>query len=143
MFVLERHDTRGVDFELLGLGLSVGAILLAWTYPFWRDFYPFACPLKSWTGIPCAFCGGTRAVHAWAHGHALESWLMNPLVSVGAAAATLYLPYALFCVLLRPQKRLRISGFPSSTSPAFRWSIRLGFALVVLANWVYLILDGR
>lgn len=143
MFALERHETRGVDFEWMALWLGAVGLLAAWTFPLWRAFYPIACPLKSIAGIPCAFCGGTRAVHAWAHGHLLESWLLNPLVAVGAAAATLYLPYALFCVLTRAERRLRLTGFGAESSLMTRWSVRLAAAGVLLANWIYLIAVGR
>jgi hypothetical protein len=68
---------------------------------------------------------------------------MNPLVAVGAAIGTLYLPYALFCVVMRPERRLRLSGLGASATPFMRWSIRLALAAAVLANWGYVILTGR
>lgn len=143
MFALERQDSRGADFELMTLWLAAAGLIAAWTFPLWRAFYPFACPLKSIAGIPCAFCGGTRSVHAWAQGQVLESWLLNPLAAVIAATATLYLPYALFCVVTRAERRLRLTALGPEASPATRWSVRLGLLLAVLANWIYLIAVGR
>lgn len=143
MFALERHESRGADFELMALWLGAAGLVAAWTFPLWRAFYPIACPLKSMVGLPCAFCGGTRAVHAWAHGHLLEAWLMNPLVAVGAAAATFYLPYALFCVVTQAERRVRLTGLGGEASPATRWTVRLGAAAILLANWIYLIAVGR
>ena len=39
---------------------------------------PFACPLRTLTGIPCPLCGMTRAVVATMHGHFAESLRFNP-----------------------------------------------------------------
>jgi hypothetical protein len=39
---------------------------------------PLACPLKTLTGIPCPFCGMTRAVVAAVHGHIGTSLAFNP-----------------------------------------------------------------
>ncbi len=39
---------------------------------------PALCPLRTTTGIPCPFCGMTRAVVATVHGHLAESLRYNP-----------------------------------------------------------------
>lgn len=39
---------------------------------------PLACPLRSTTGIPCPFCGMSRAVSAAVHGHLGASLAFNP-----------------------------------------------------------------
>src|SRR5687767_10887839 len=46
-----------------------------------------ACSLKRMTGIPCAFCGGTRALQALGHLHLAEAFWFNPLVTIGALSA--------------------------------------------------------
>ena len=39
---------------------------------------PLACPLRSMTGIPCPFCGMSRAVSSAVHGHVGASLAFNP-----------------------------------------------------------------
>jgi hypothetical protein len=39
---------------------------------------PFVCPLRTLTGIPCPFCGMTRAVVAVVHGNVAASVRYNP-----------------------------------------------------------------
>lgn len=143
MFAMERHDPRRADLELIALATGASLLLAGWLYPLWQKFYPISCPMKSIFGIPCAFCGGTRAVHAWSHGHFLEAWLLNPLVASGSAALSLYLLYAIYCVLRRPPHRIRVRGFTEQTPVSFRWVLRGGALALVLGNWIYLIAVGR
>ena len=89
------------------------------------------CPLKQITGHPCPTCGGTRAVLALLQGHFAEALWLNPLVLAALLAGPLlYLGWR----RLPAGYRQRIKG------SLFTW-VLLGTA--VLANWVYLIIDGR
>jgi hypothetical protein len=142
MIALERHDPHGVDYEALALGIGGGLLILALTFPLWREWYPFACGLKTITGFPCALCGGTRAVSAWVLGRPVEAWITNPLATTIAALATLYLPYAGFCVATRRPQRLRLVGLGPSLG-RLRWAVRFALLAVVLLNWAYLIHAGR
>ncbi len=71
--------------------LASGALLgLAAVWPLLPAHPPLVCPLRSTTGIPCPFCGLTRACVALAHGHVLRSLAFNPAgVLVIALAVTL------------------------------------------------------
>jgi hypothetical protein len=40
------------------------------------------CPFRRVTGLPCPFCGGTRAAASLAHGDVIASIRWNPLVAV-------------------------------------------------------------
>lgn len=73
---------------------TVGGALLgaAALWPILPVHPPAACPLRSATGIPCPFCGMTRACVAALHGHLGASLAFNPagvLVVVIAAVALL------------------------------------------------------
>jgi hypothetical protein len=49
------------------------------------------CPLRTLTGVPCPFCGMTRAVTDVVHGELAKSLVMNPagVVAVAIAVALL------------------------------------------------------
>ena len=90
------------------------------------------CWFKALTGLPCAFCGATRAVFALARLDLLAAVRLNPLVCVlgfgGLAAFVLWASD----LWLGTRCRRRLS----------RWS-RLPWMWIVLAalgaNWIYLL----
>jgi Protein of unknown function (DUF2752) len=55
-----------------------GMVAIAAAWPVLPVHPPLACPLRSLTGVPCPFCGMTRAVVAAAHGHLGASLAFNP-----------------------------------------------------------------
>jgi len=55
-----------------------GMVAIAAAWPVLPVHPPLACPLRSLTGVPCPFCGMTRAVVAAAHGHLSASLAFNP-----------------------------------------------------------------
>jgi Protein of unknown function (DUF2752) len=98
----------------VGAGAMV-AIAAAW--PLLPAHPPIACPLRAATGIPCPFCGMTRAVVAAVHGHIGTSLAFNPGGIVVLLLAAL--------VIVRP------AWFARMRAPA--WSL---FAIVgVLWLW--------
>jgi hypothetical protein len=143
MLALERQESGAVDYEWMALWLGGGLLLAAWTFPLWGEFYPFACPLKALSGIPCAFCGGTRAAAAFAQGRFFEALTLNPLVGIGCGLALTYFLYALFSVATRQSRRLRFIGFAAGASARMKWALRAGIAGAILTNWVYLVAVGR
>jgi hypothetical protein len=56
---------------------SGGMIAIAAAWPI-LPHPAVACPLRAATGIPCPFCGMTRAVVAAVHGHLGTSLAFNP-----------------------------------------------------------------
>jgi hypothetical protein len=52
------------------------------------------CPLRAITGVPCPFCGMTRAVVAAVHGHFATSLAFNPggILVLALAIFTLFRP---------------------------------------------------
>ena len=71
---VEFTQVRGRDLRIAGVGLVAVAALwrLSPVHP------PLLCPLRTATGIPCPFCGMTRAVVAAVHGDLLGSLRFNP-----------------------------------------------------------------
>lgn len=51
------------------------------------------CSFKRMTGLPCAFCGGTRCLRAIGHFHFTDAFWLNPLVAIVTFAAA---PSAVF-----------------------------------------------
>lgn len=90
------------------------------------------CGLRTLTGIPCPFCGSTRALIAWSHWEVAEAIRWSPLVALGGAAVCGWL-------ILRALDGWRGTDW---TPQVMR---RLGkrpwpavFLGAVLVNWVYL-----
>ena len=64
--------------ERRGPRLAAAALVTAAVaYPL-APFVPSVCPLRATTGVPCPFCGMTRAVVAAVHGHIGQSLAFNP-----------------------------------------------------------------
>lgn len=87
--------------------LVVGAVVLAATVLLAvRDphegGYPL-CPLLALTGLPCAGCGGLRAVHDLTALDVGSAWAMNPLVVVAVPVlATVWALWVLRAATDRP-----------------------------------------
>src|SRR3954452_646196 len=77
---------------------------------------PYACPLRAATGIPCPFCGMTRAVVAAVHGDIAASLRYNP-------AGILLVVITLALVMGWRLQRVRVP----------QWVIPVGLALL----WTY------
>jgi len=110
---------------------SVGLVVL------WLIFWPFPtpasklsfCSFHSLTGLPCAFCGGTRAVKAMVHWDWASAMYFNPLaigvVLVGGVLGAF--------LLLEAALGRRLAG---PLRPRLRWAILLVGLLAILPwNW--------
>jgi hypothetical protein len=100
-----------------------GAVLVgaAGVWPALPVHPPFACPLRSLTGVPCPLCGMTRACVSALHGHLGASLAFNPggvLVLVAAIVA-----------VLRPQllSRVRIPVWTLVVALGALWVWNVGF----------------
>jgi hypothetical protein len=130
---------REIDHERLWASIALaGAVLVALTYVSKQFAFPIPlCPLKELTNIPCPTCGGTRALRALSHGALLAALRLNPLVTIGALAAIPLLAYAAATALFNAP-RLRFV-----LSPIDQRLLRIAACTAILANWVFLIVDGR
>jgi hypothetical protein len=71
--------TRPQSLELRELRYAAAGMLgIAAVWPLSPVHPPSVCPLRSLTGIPCPFCGMTRAVVAAVHGHLATSLRFSP-----------------------------------------------------------------
>lgn len=95
----------------------------------------FGCIWKCTTGIPCAGCGGTRALMSLLRGSPLDALAWNPgavfAVALSAAAGV----YAA-CILF-----FRLEPWRPAVVRSGRWKFAL-FAAIA-GNWIYLLCAGR
>jgi hypothetical protein len=132
MLALNRIKLQGKRFWPALLVAAYGGVYLtasAWAIQNGRHFT--ICLLKNLTGLPCPFCGGTRAASTLLQGHLAAAFALNP----GAVLLMLFaLPgYLVYDKLLRPR------GWEKKLSRVF-WVLAL---LALAANWTYLIIVGR
>jgi hypothetical protein len=64
---------RGREIRVAGAGMIT--VAATWSV---LPHLSVACPLRAATGIPCPFCGMTRAVVAAVHGNVAASLAFNP-----------------------------------------------------------------
>lgn len=93
-----------------------------------------ACPLKTWTGVPCLSCGTTRSALALAHFDVLGAFAVSPLATVGWMVLV-------GGGLLAGLAALRGHGVPELPR-RLAWPWRLAAVAAVAANWIYLIWHG-
>jgi hypothetical protein len=101
--------------------IAAGLVGTAAVWPILPAHPPFACPLRALTGIPCPFCGMTRACVAAVHGHLATSLAFNPagvLVVIAAVVA-----------LVRPQllTRVRLPMWAVALAIGTLWIWNIGF----------------
>jgi hypothetical protein len=91
------------------------------------------CLLKRHTGIPCAFCGSTRALAALSHGDIAKACAYNPVIS-GAALFGLGV-----CGLGTVRPRVYRAVVCFTKRMLRRKQGRIAFLVFAALNWVYLL----
>ena len=91
MFRLVRADSRGPGSRRLALPafLAVATLWLALGWEILPSSLLPSCPLRRYTGIPCPFCGLTRAAVFLARGDWPAAWrsnVLSPLLPAGLGA---------------------------------------------------------
>jgi len=111
----------------VGLARAVAAGLLgaATIWPALPVHPPLACPLRTATGIPCPFCGMTRACVAAVHGHLATSLAFNPagVLVLAAAVVALVRPRLLTAVRVR----VHVPAWFAVATVALLWLWNIGF----------------
>jgi len=126
-----------VDHELLWGSVFLSAALVGLLLLTVVGLPGLGCPFKALTGWPCLTCGATRMVHAFVHGRFGAAVRFNPLLAAIAVAAMPAVVYAWTTVLLGT-RRVRLAVSPAGAS-----ALRAAVWLLLAANWVFLIADGR
>ena len=100
---------------------AAGMLTLAAVYPALPVHPALACPLRATTGVPCPFCGMTRAVVAAVHGHVGASLAFNPGGFVVLALALV--------AVVRPQwlARVRLPWWSFAMALGALWLWNIGF----------------
>lgn len=98
---------------------------------------PIQCTFKAVSGLPCMTCGGTRCLNAMFQGELVAAARFNPFVCCLSIIAT---ALAMYCCVLTvfnlPRPRWTLTS-------AEKWPLLAICLIAVLANWIFLILDGR
>lgn len=128
-----QRSIRATIFVILVLGFSILAAAPSLTSPL-RSLFG-GCAFHSITGLPCAFCGGTRAAKCLLHGDLSGAFYFN------AFAVILLLGSFLLCMVLLIELttgRMLLPGVPA------KWHLRmlLTSLLIVLAWWAIHVVDA-
>ncbi len=123
-----------IDYELLGLLLSLGGAILLFVWLSAHLPVP-RCVFHDLTSLPCPTCGATRAAWQLLHGNFASSLRFNPLAFTTYCAIGLFDVYAVL-VLLRAVPRIRCHNFTA----AEKVLVRIVTVCLLLGNWSYLLL---
>jgi hypothetical protein len=112
---VQTATTRVRDLRIAA-GATLGA---AAVWPLLPVHPPLACPLRATTGIPCPFCGLTRAVVAAVQGDLAASVRYNPL---GILVVLLAVIVVARPQVLRPRLPARAAPFLLGGGAALLWA---------------------
>jgi hypothetical protein len=93
--------------------------------------FPFTCPLKGLTGLPCATCGMTHAFVHLAHGDLALAFRASPLGALLAAVAWLF-------ALADAARVAAGAPLPVPSTRALRTATAAGI-VALLVNWAWLL----
>jgi hypothetical protein len=114
---------------LVPVALLAYSVLVPLDAPVW-----IPCTFKTWTGLPCPFCGMTRSFTRAGHGDWSTSIAESPLGFVLFTICLLLVGLGLLAIL-------RKSSFGVDWEGRGKQALLLA-ALLVLANWIYRLVRG-
>ena len=94
------------------------------------------CPMKRFLGVPCPTCGATRAAALLLRGDVVGAFALQPMV---ATACVVVVPAALLAIAVFGRRRV-VAWAGALFRRAMFWLV---FALLAVANWVYVIWRGN
>ncbi len=92
---------------------------------------PWTCPVKAFTGLPCATCGMTHAFAALARGDVPAAFAASPLGALLAGGAWLY-------GALDLARAAAGAPWPDPGERGWRWIAAAAVAAVIV-NWAWLV----
>ena len=134
--IFRRQPPTWQDAEVLTAGLVTLTALLALVAVRLPHAWQPTCLFKQATGFPCLTCGAWRAASALCAGNPGAAFRVQPLLTVLALASLAWVVYAAAGAWLHLP---RVRMVPSRRE---MWLLAGGVALVVLANWAYLLAHG-
>ena len=111
----------------LGFAGAAAGLLAVAALPL-EVFSLFSCPWRAATGLPCPTCGCTRAFHHLVHGDLPAAFSASPLGALLALGCALHVAWTV--------SRLCGLRWAPFVEPTRRF--RVGLAVAVAANWVFL-----
>lgn len=130
---LSRTERRN-RVAIFGAGLLAFGLLFFWPMPKSAPI-PTICVFHQVTGLPCAFCGGTRAARCLVQQDWRGAWYYNPLIYAVPPAAALLGAGLLAEALLGRQlfrRPSRLTGL----------ALAGGLILLLLAWWAWHVYDA-
>lgn len=100
---IKKHKLNETDmilyvFGLVALGIAIAAVLLYYFLDFNILNHMYPCMFRTFTGLPCPGCGGTRSLLALVNGRILDSlYYYPPLIY----AVIVYVIYMVRCFAYR------------------------------------------
>ena len=114
--------------NLRSLGFLLGLMVVARVAMHYQLPLP-GCPMRELSGVPCPFCGSTRAFAALAGFDLLAALKLNPLVTLAALVAGV--AWMVSAIIGKERvDRVRIRLLASAVS---KWLL----ALLLVLNWFY------
>ena len=89
------------------------------------------CGVKTFTGLPCPFCGGVRATAALGQGSLADAFAWNPAVTLLHAA------------MFASGAALILGRTPPWLTPERQRFVFRAVVVILLVNWLYLVAAGR
>jgi hypothetical protein len=123
---------------MMQVAIAAGAFVVAarilipwlWAQPMLAERLMGACLLRTWCGVPCPFCGGTRAVVAAAHGDWSGALLQHPPATLLFAGSVAIGIWTGLCAISGYD--LGLTRSVRSIRPWLSWS---GLSAAVLLTW--------
>ena len=93
--------------------------------------YPFACGFKQRYGLPCPTCGFTTAAEAFAHGHIIDSFYIQPAAAVFCCIVVIIAIFA----FLQAVFGVYFPVLESRLISVKLWYVITAFLIIIAAGW--------